>query len=83
MKFWAFPFLAVKCTHYVLFYTVLYDPIGSYCLVYWMDEESVSAVCAENIVQPSPSQMVVGDECQVKCGRRMHKGLLSATGMHG
>ena len=62
-----------------MFY-VLYDPVGSYCLIYWTDEESVSAVCAESIVQPSPSQMVVGDECEVKCGRRTHKGLLSATG---
>ena len=62
-----------------MFY-VLYDPVESYCLVYWMDEESVSAVCAESIVQPLPSQIVVGDECEVKCGRRTHKGLLSATG---
>ena len=45
----------------------------------FVSAESASAVCADNVVQP-PSHLVVGEEYEVKCGRRTHKGLLVVTG---
>lgn len=58
----------------------LLPEIPPYCLVYWPDEESVTALKTNMIHSPVPSDLKVGDSCDVAICKKMHSGKLAAKG---
>lgn len=59
---------------------LLLSNLGAYCLVYWSQEESVTTVSHNDIVQPVDGEIREGVKCAVRCGRKLHEGVVAATG---
>ena len=51
-----------------------------YYLVFWPDEESVSAVHKNSIASQPVEALETGMECQVKQGTKVYSGKIAATG---
>ena len=51
-------------------------PIDKFCLVLWPEENSVSVLCLERVVEGSK----VGDRYRVKIQRKIHEGKILAIG---
>lgn len=51
-----------------------------YFLVYWPEEQSVSAVTNEAISWPSACEFEVGAECEVTVRRQTYRGKIAARG---
>ena len=51
-------------------------PTDKFCLVVWPEENSVSVICLERVVEGNK----VGDQCRVKVQRKIHEGKILAIG---
>ena len=51
-----------------------------YYVVYWSDEQSVSAVHKNSIHSPAPEAITTGAECQIKDGTKLYAGKIAASG---
>lgn len=51
-----------------------------YHLVYWANEQSVSAVPKSCIKSPAPEAITIGTDCQIKDGTKLYSGRIAASG---
>ena len=63
-------------------YICIYLFAGNFFLIYWPEEESVTAVPSKRIVEPSSDSLGVGDYCQVKHARTVYEGKVAAVGKY-
>ena len=66
--------LLLKSNVYLLIPSFL--STDKFCLVLWPEENSVSVLCLERVVQGSE----VGDRCRVKVQKKIHEGKILAIG---